>query len=233
MIDFALNTSPIKGQPQPCADALLSSTLFTAVWADSGVGIKGRHVDPTGMAVGQEFPVSDTSPADVTERRWPFADSTGVQTFVVWIEQPPSNQPHRAPHVVLRRIIDSPPVGPPVQVGTGSIDPAWPPTVTRTIDGGCLVTWTGGGAQQRIRAQRFGPDCRKEGSEIAVNTSEALHGKATVTLLSNGDFVVGGPMARCRAAADSSTGSSPATAHREPVRSTPTSWDSDSRAEAY
>ncbi|MEU2630574.1 hypothetical protein, partial [Kitasatospora sp. NPDC007106] len=60
----------------------------------------------------------------------------------------------------------------------------------RMIDGGCLVTWTGGSPQQRVRAQRFGPDGQKQGAEIAVNTSEAFHTDATATLLSDGDVVV-------------------------------------------
>lgn len=190
MGDFAVNASTAGSQSQPCADALLSSALFTTVWADGGdAGIKGRHIDTDGTTVGPEFLVSDSAPGNNTNRRRPVADSIGTQTFTAWMEQP-FNLPPPAPHVVLRRLSGEQPVGPPTQVSTGSIDPAWPPAVTRMIDGGCLVTWTGLGAQQRIRAQRFGPDGDKEGAEIAVNTSEAFHTDATVTVLSDGDFVV-------------------------------------------
>ncbi|MFD0526385.1 hypothetical protein ACFQ1I_02550 [Kitasatospora arboriphila] len=116
-------------------------------------------------------------------------DSIGGTTFAAWIEQP-FNLPPPTPHVVLRRFSGTQPGGPPVQVSTDSIDPSCPPTVTRMIDGGCLVTWTGGSPQQRVRAQRFGPDGQKQGAEIAVNTSEAFHTDATATLLSDGDVVV-------------------------------------------
>jgi hypothetical protein len=190
MGDFAVNTSSAGSQSQPCADALLSNATFTAVWADGGdAGIKARHIDTDGTPVGPEFLVSDTPPGNNTNRRRPFVDSIGTKTFAAWIEQP-FNLPPPTPRVVLRRLSGEQPAGPPVQVSTGSIDPAWPPTVTRMIDGGCLVTWTGGGAQQRIRAQRFDPDGQKKGTEIAVNISEAFHTDATATLLSNGDFVV-------------------------------------------
>ncbi|MEV8100083.1 hypothetical protein [Kitasatospora sp. NPDC085879] len=190
MGEFAVNTSTTGGQSQPCADALISSGLFTAVWADAGdAGIKGRHVNTSGTALGSEFLVSDTPPGNNTNRQRPFVDSIGTETFAAWIEQP-FNLPPPTPHVVLRRLAGAQPVGPPVQVSTDDVDPTFPPTVTRMIDGGCLVTWTGGSAQQRIRAQRFGPEGQKKGAEIAVNTSESFHTDATVTVLSNGDFVV-------------------------------------------
>ncbi|MDT9700948.1 hypothetical protein [Streptomyces sp. P17] len=191
MGDFAVNTSTAGGQSQACADALLSSALFTAVWADGGdAGIKGRHVNTTGTTVGPEFVVSDTPSGNNTNRQWPFADSIGSATFAAWIEQP-FNLPPPTPRVMLRRLTGGQqPAGPPVQVSTDSIEPAFPPTVTRMIDGGCLVTWTGSGEQKRIRAQRFGPDGQRQGAEIAVNTSSAFHTDATATLLSNGDFVI-------------------------------------------
>ncbi|MFG2741665.1 hypothetical protein ACGFY0_16625 [Streptomyces chartreusis] len=189
MGDFAVNTSTAGGQSQPCADALFSSALFTAVWADGGdAGIKGRHVNTTGTPVGPEFVVSDTSPGNNTNRQRPFVDSIRTDTFTAWVEQP-FDLPPPAPHVVLRRLAGTQPVGPPVRVSTDSIDLTCPPTVTRMIDGGCLVTWTGGGEQQRIRAQRFGPGGQKAGAEIAVNTSPAFHTDATVTLLNDGDYV--------------------------------------------
>ncbi|MET7666100.1 hypothetical protein ABZT45_47830 [Streptomyces sp. NPDC005356] len=190
MGDFAVNTSTAGGQSQPCADALFGSGVFTAVWADDGVaGIKGRHIGTSGTAVGPEFLVSDMQPGNNTNRQRPFVDSIGGKSFATWIERP-FNLPPPTPHVVLRRLADNQPIGSTVAVSTEDIDPSWPPTVTRMIDGGCLVTWTGGSKQRRIRAQRFGPDGEKEGGEIAVNTSEAFHTDATVTVLSNGDFVV-------------------------------------------
>ncbi|TXS52555.1 hypothetical protein EAO75_08550 [Streptomyces sp. uw30] len=190
MGDFIVNTSAVGGQSQPCADALISHSLFTALWADDAdAGIKGQRVDAAGAKVGTEFVVSETTPNGNTNRRWPFLDSVALNTFATWIEQP-FNQPPPTPVVVLRRFFDGQLAGSPVQVNTDSIDPEFPPTVTRMIDGGCLVTWTGGGDQKRIRAQRFSPEGQKAGSEIAVNTTEAFHRNAAVTLLSDGDYAI-------------------------------------------
>lgn len=191
MSDFIVNTSVVGGQSQPCADALNSNALFTALWADdSDAGIKGQRVDAAGVKVGTEFLASEaTPPNDNTNRQWPFLDSVGMNTFAAWIEQP-FNLPPPTPVVVLRRFFDGQPSGPQVQVSTDSIDPQFPPTVTRMVDGGCLVTWTGAGEQKRIRAQRFSPEGQKTGPEIAVNTTAAFHRDAAVTLLSNGDYVV-------------------------------------------
>ncbi|MFJ5546184.1 hypothetical protein [Streptomyces sp. NPDC093225] len=191
MGDFIVNTSVVGGQSQPCADGVNSSALFTALWADDGdAGIKGQRVNVAGAKVGTEFLASTATPAGGnTNRQWPFLDSVGNSTFAAWIEQP-FNLPPPTPVVVLRRFLDGQPAGPPVQVSTADIDREFPPTVTRMIDGGCLVTWTGAGQQARIRAQRFGPEGQKAGPEVAVNTTPAFHRDAAVTLLSNGDYVV-------------------------------------------
>ncbi|MER5202770.1 hypothetical protein [Streptomyces sp. NPDC002825] len=191
MGDFVVNTSLAGGQSQPCADALNTSGLFTALWADDGdASIKGQRLDSAGSKVGTEFVASVASqPGGNTNRRWPFLDSVGTDTFAAWIEQP-FNQPPPTPAVVLRRFTGAQPAGPPVQVSTDDIDPQFPPAVTRMIDGGCLVVWTGASSDKRVRAQRFTPEGQKAGSEIAVNTTAAFHTDASVTLLSNGDYVV-------------------------------------------
>ncbi|MGW3321383.1 hypothetical protein [Streptomyces virginiae] len=191
MGDFIVNTSVVGGQSQPCADALSSNALFTALWADdSDAGIKGQRVDTAGAKVGTEFRASEaTPPGDNTNRQWPFLDSVGPNTFAAWIERP-FNLPPPSPVVVLRRFFNGQPSGPAVQVSTDSIDPDFPPTVTRMIDGGCLVTWTGAGEQKRVRAQRFSPEGQKTGPEIAVNTTAAFHRNPAVTLLSDGNYVV-------------------------------------------
>ncbi|MER5732013.1 hypothetical protein ABT084_27405 [Streptomyces sp. NPDC002138] len=191
MGDFLVTTSVAGGQSQPCVDALNTSAEFTALWADDAVaGIKGQRFNAAGAKVGTEFLASEAAPAGGnTTRRWPFLDSVGSHTFATWIEQP-FNLPPPTPVVVLRRFSNGQPAGPPVHVSTDSIDTAFPPTVTRMVDGGCLVAWTGGGSQQRIRAQRFTSEGQKTDSEIAVNTTAAFHTDAAVTLLSNGDYVV-------------------------------------------
>ncbi|MGW1537134.1 hypothetical protein [Streptomyces aureus] len=191
MGDFVVNTSLVGGQSQPCADALNTSAQFTALWADDGdAGIKGQRLDSAGTKVGTEFLASvATPPGGNTNRQWPFVDSVGTATFAAWIERP-FNLPPPRPVVVLRRFAGGQPAGPPVQVSTDDIDPQFPPTVTRMIDGGCLVTWTGASMEQRVRAQRFTPEGQKAGPEIAVNTTAALHTDASVTLLSDGDYVV-------------------------------------------
>ncbi|MDX3727454.1 hypothetical protein [Streptomyces caniscabiei] len=191
MGDFVVNTSLVGGQSQPCADALNTSGQFTALWADDAAAdIKGQRLDFAGTKVGTEFLASVASPpGGNTNRRWPFVDSVGSATFAAWIEQP-FNLPPPTPAVVLRRFAGGQPAGPPVQVSTADIDPRFPPTVTRMIDGGCLVTWTGASMEQRVRAQRFTPEGQKAGPEIAVNTTAAFHTDASVTLLSDGDYVV-------------------------------------------
>ncbi|MFC5661462.1 hypothetical protein ACFP3U_00545 [Kitasatospora misakiensis] len=191
MSDFIVNTSVAGGQSQPCADALISFGLFTALWADDAdAGIKGQRVNTAGAKTGEEFLVSVAAPADGnTNRQWPFLDSVGTSSFAAWIEQP-FNIPPPFPGVVLRRFLDGKPSGPTVPVSTDPVDRRFPPTVTRMIDGGCLVTWTDEGPEQRIRAQRFTPDGQKAGAEITANTTAGFHTDAAVTLLSTGDYVI-------------------------------------------
>ena len=58
------------------------------------------------------------------------------------------------------------------------------------IDGGCLVTWAGSRADQRIRAQRFQSEGTKAGPEFTVNTTEGFHENPAVTVLADRNYVI-------------------------------------------
>ncbi|OEJ23590.1 hypothetical protein AR457_02825 [Streptomyces agglomeratus] len=190
MGELLINTTTSGSQSQPCVDSV-RGTQYEAMWADgSDVSIKGQTLNTDGVKVGQEFPVAAPTPSDGNaNRQWPALEFSGSGSFVVWTEQP-FNIPPPLPQVKMQRFFDGQPAGPQVRVSTTDIDPTNRPSLTRLIDGGCVVVWTGARQDQRIRAQRFTIEGNKSGPEMTVNTTEGFHNSPAVTVLANGNYVV-------------------------------------------
>ncbi|MCG5213605.1 hypothetical protein [Streptosporangium sp. KLBMP 9127] len=191
MTELLVNTTTIRTQMQP-AVAPMQGTRFFVAWADSSdATIKGRVVRANGPVSGQEFIVNKPTPvgSNIT-RKMPAVNIAGSGPVVVWIESA-VNPPGPLPHVKLQRFNTSADkVGPETQVSTTDIDPKNRPSVTNMIDGGFLVTWTDARQDKRIRAQRFGFDGTKTGSEFTVNTTQGFHQEPLVRRLVNGNYVV-------------------------------------------
>lgn len=189
MDEILVSTTTSGAQFQPSVDAV-QGAQYVAMWADgSDAGITGQNLGRTGTKFGQEFHVSTpTPPGGTTRRQWPTVESAGFSSFAVWREE--AVNPPPVPQLKLRRFVDGQPSGPEVQVNGTSIDPATRPSVTNMIDGGCLVTWAGSRADQRIRAQRFQSEGTKAGPEFTVNTTEGFHENPAVTVLADGNYVI-------------------------------------------
>ncbi|MGW7454334.1 hypothetical protein [Streptomyces sp. NPDC054787] len=190
MSDFLVNTTNTGRQFQPSVESF-AGQQYQAVWSDgSDASVKAQKLSTAGAKMGSEFRIdTPVVPNGNTNRQWPALEAAGFGSFAAWIEQPFNNPPPQ-PRIVLQRFSGGNPAGAPVQVNSADIDTAHRPSVTRMVDGGCVVVWAGARADQRIRAQRFNAEGAKKGPEIAVNTTEGFHVKPAVTVLADGDFVV-------------------------------------------
>ncbi|MGX1885691.1 hypothetical protein [Streptomyces sp. NPDC055287] len=190
MGELLINTTTNGSQSQPCVDSV-RGTQYEAMWADgSDISIKGQTLNTNGAKVGDEFRIDGSTASDGnTNRQWPALDFAGFNSFVVWTEQPFTSPPPH-PQVKLQRFVDGQHAGPEVQVSTTDIDPTSRPSLTRMIDGGCIVVWTGARQDQRIRAQRFNIEGNKAGPEMTVNTTEGFHRGPSVTVLADGNYVI-------------------------------------------
>lgn len=190
MGEIMVSTTTSGAQFQPSVDSVLGAQ-YVATWADeSNAGIKGQNLGVTGAKLGAEFQVSSpaAAPGGNTNRQWPTIESAGFSSFAVWREE--AFNPPPGPQLKLRRFVNGQPSGAEVQVNGSEIDPATRPSVTNMIDGGCLVTWAGARADQRIRAQRFTSEGIKAGPEFTVNTTEGFHVNPAVTVLADGNYVI-------------------------------------------
>ncbi|MFE7657180.1 hypothetical protein ACFU6M_30550 [Streptomyces bottropensis] len=190
MGEITVSTTTSGAQFQPSVDSVFGAQ-YVAMWADeSNAGIKGQNLSVTGTKLGSEFQVSSpaAAPGGNTNRQWPTVESAGFSSFAVWREEAFNLPP--GPQLKLRRFVGGQPSGPEVQVNGSDIDPATRPSVTNMIDGGCLVTWAGSRADQRIRAQRFTSEGIKAGPEFTVNTTEGFHVNPAVTVLADGNYAI-------------------------------------------
>ncbi len=189
MGEILVSTTTSGIQFQPSVDSV-RGTQYVAMWADgSDAGIKGQNLGKTGTKLGEEFLVNTpTPPGSNTNRQWPTVESAGFSSFAVWREE--AFNPPPVPRLKLRRFVDGQPSGSEIQINGTDIDPTTRPSVTNMIDGGCLVTWAGAGADQRIRAQRFNSEGTKAGPEFTVNTTEGFHEHPAVTVVAGGNYVI-------------------------------------------
>ncbi|GAA1184086.1 hypothetical protein F4556_007560 [Kitasatospora gansuensis] len=190
MGEILINTTTASIQRQPAVAGFLNSH-YLVVWEDAGAfDIKGQLFQADGTRFRDEFVVNGPgSDPGNTDRGFPAATGTGSGPVVVWLERA-INPPGPQPRVKMQRFdLEGRKAGPEIQVSTSDADPERRPSVTSTIDGGCLVAWADARSDQRIRAQRFGPDGAKKGSEFTVNVTEGFHHSPITTRIS-GDFVV-------------------------------------------
>ncbi|MFF3661162.1 hypothetical protein [Streptomyces olivochromogenes] len=189
MGEILVSTTTSGAQSQPSVDSV-HGTQYVAMWADgSDAGIKGQNLGRTGTKLGEEFQVSaSTPPGNNTNRQWPTVESAGFSSFAVWREE--AFNPPPVAQLKLRRFVDGQPSGSEIRVNGTNIDPTTRPSVTNMVDGGCLVTWAGSRADQRIRAQRFSSEGTKAGPEFTVNTTEGFHENPAVTVLADGNYAI-------------------------------------------
>ena len=83
------------------------------------------------------------------------------------------------------------PVSEPIQVNTTPADTNNAPAIAFLSDATIVVSWGLAEAFVGVRAQRFGPDLSKLGSDFAVNTSQGVHFTPAITALDDGGFVIG------------------------------------------
>ena len=186
MDEILVNTSISGAQEQPAVVGF-RGTQFVVVWADRGSGdIKGQMFGVNGDKSSNEFLVN--VPAEPgTKRQLPAIVECGLGFAVAWIEQAPGAQPQ----VKLRTFDQDTLSGPESQVSTAAVEPLIRPAMARLADGGFVIVWADTRQNERIRAQRFGLDGTKSGSDFRANTAAGLHRFPMVAGLINGNIVIG------------------------------------------
>ncbi|MER7705870.1 hypothetical protein ABTX81_23620 [Kitasatospora sp. NPDC097605] len=191
MGEILVNTTTAGIQQQPAVAGLLQSHYLVA-WQDaSAFSVKGQFLRADGVRFREEFVVNEPGPdPQNTDRRFPAAASTGTGPVVVWTELA-VNPPGPRPHVKLQRFdLEARKAGPEIRVSTDDVDPSQRPSVTSTIDGGCLVVWADARSDRRIRGQRFRPDGSKAGDEFTVNATDGFHENPLVKRLAGAHVVL-------------------------------------------
>ncbi len=186
MDEILVNTS-IAGDQQASAIAGFRGTQFVTVWEDNGdATIKGQMFGTNGNKTSSEFVVNLPGEPN-TSRRLPAIVECGLGVAVAWIEKPRG----AAAQVKLRTFDHDTLSGPEIQVSTAEVEPLTAPTMARLTDGGFVVVWVDKRQDERIRAQRFGVQGEKNGTEFRVNTIPGLHREPMVACLTNGNIVIG------------------------------------------
>ncbi|MFL5234980.1 MAG: hypothetical protein ACJ8DM_18920 [Microvirga sp.] len=186
MDEILINTSTAGNQEQP-AVAGFRGTQFVAVWEDREDGnIKGQMLSPGGNKTSGEFVVNFPG-LPATRRRMPAIVETMSGFVVAWTEQAPG----QGPQLKLRTFAEDTLSGPELQVSSAEVEALVRPAMAPLNDGGFVVVWADKRADERIRAQRFGLDGEKVGSELRANTLAGLHQNPMVACLTNGNIVFG------------------------------------------
>jgi hypothetical protein len=186
MDEILINTSTVGNQEQP-AIAAFRGTQFVAVWEDREDGnIKGQMLSPGGNKTSGEFVVNFPGPP-ATRRRMPAIAETMSGFVVAWTEQAPG----QGPQLKLRTFAEDTLSGPEIQVSSAEVEALVRPAMAPLKDGGFVVVWADKRADERIRAQRFGLDGEKVGSEFRANTLAGLHQNPMAACLTNGNIVIG------------------------------------------
>jgi hypothetical protein len=188
--EILVNTTTSGTQFQPAITSRTGSHYYIT-WSDSSdSSIKGQILRVDGTRSGDEFAVNNPALSDGNTRRQLPAISGWSQGVVVAWSESPFNPPGVRPRVMMQMLRpNGEPIGGSVQVSTEDTDPDFPPSATGMIDGGFLITWADARQDQRIRAQRFGPDGQKAGAEFTVNTTPGFHMAPIVTRLVDGNAV--------------------------------------------
>jgi len=186
MDEILINTSTSGDQGQP-AVASFRGTQFVVVWEDRGSGnIRGQMLGVNGAKTGSEFLVNFPGEPG-TQRQLPAVVECGLGFAVAWHERVPGAQPQ----LKLRTFDQDTLSGPESQVSTAEVEPSIRPAMARLPDGGFVIVWADKRQDERIRAQRFGFEGTKNGSEFRANTVAGLHRVPMVACLVNGNIVIG------------------------------------------
>jgi len=189
MDEVLINTTTAgdQGQPGVCG---LQGTQFVVVWEDrSDNTIKGQMLGASGASSSNETLINLPAPPG-PRRQLPAIVEYGSGFVVAWTEQAPGSAAS-APAQLKLRIFDVDTLsGPEIQVSTAPIEPLIRPAMARLSDGNFIVVWADKRDDQRIRAQRFGPDGTRIGAEFRANTVAGLHRVPMVVCLANGDVVI-------------------------------------------
>src|SRR3954470_13851608 len=165
MDEILINTSTVGLQEQP-AIAAFRGLQFVAVWEDREDGnIKGQMLSPGGSKTSGELMVNFPG-LPGTRRRMPAIVETMSGFVVAWTEQAPG----QGPQLKLRTFAEDTLSGPEMQVSSAEVEALVRPAMASLNDGGFVVVWADKRADERIRAQRFGVDGEKLGSEFRANT---------------------------------------------------------------
>ena len=198
--EFVVNTTTASGQFDPSA-AALSGGGFAIAWTDSSGAdqdVRVRVFDATGAEVVAEFVANTTTTAF---QGGPSIVGLDNGNFVVTWTDLSGTAPDASGTAVRGQIYDA--SGVPVGAGeflvnTNTNAGQGDPSVSALPGGGFVVSWTdNSGATpdllgSSVRAQAFDALGVPVGSEIPVNTvRNGDQFGASVTVLDNGDFVVG------------------------------------------
>jgi len=186
MDEFTLNSLTTGDQDQPSV-AGLQGTQFVAVWRNAGTQeIRGRLFGVNGAPTSNEFNVALPQAAG-TKRQLSTVAEVSFGFAVAWIEQLPG----AAPQLKVRAFDADTLSGEETQASSAEVEPLVRPAVTRLADGGFVVAWADKRKDERIRAQRYGLDTMKTGTEFRANTIPELHRFPMAAGLTDGNFVVG------------------------------------------
>lgn len=197
--EFLVNTQTAHGQYSPVVTGLAGGG-FVVAWEDGSgtlgdstdANIKAQVFGATGAKVGTEFLVNTQTGS--------FQDNPAITSLanggfvVTWYDG--SGTLGDSTTSVKAQVFgaDGAKVGGEFLVNTQTVGNQGGPTITDLANGGFVVSWydlggtPGDGSGASIRAQVFGADGTKAGSEFVVSTHTA--GPQAVTGLSNGGFVV-------------------------------------------
>ena len=186
MDEILINTSTVGNQEQP-AIAGFRGTQFVAVWEDREDGnIKGQMLSPGGNKTSGEFVVNFPGPAgDETPNAGDRRNHVRVRRRM---DRAGARRRSSAEASDIRQDTLS---GPEIQVSSAEVEALVRPAMAPLNDGGFVVVWADKRADERIRAQRFGLDGEKVGSEFRANTLAGLHQNPMVACLTNGNIVIG------------------------------------------
>jgi hypothetical protein len=185
MDEVLINTATAGDQGQPA-----QGTQFVVVWEDrSDNTIKGQMFGAAGVRSSDQILINvPTLPGP--RRQLPAIVEHQSGFVVAWTEQAPGH-PANAPAQLKLRVFDADTLsGPEIQVSTTPVEPTIRPALARLSDGNFIVVWADKRGEQRILAQRFGPDGTRIGAEFPANTAPGLHRHPLVACLRNGDVVI-------------------------------------------
>ncbi|MCP3401461.1 hypothetical protein [Bradyrhizobium sp. CCGB20] len=201
--EFSVNTNATGSQEAPTVTGLANGG-FVVTWDDasgtlgdaSGTSIKAQVYAANGSKVGSEFRVN-TETAD--GQLAPVITGLSNGGFVVtWFDNSQTLGDSEGTSIKAQVFsANGTPVGSETLVNSSTSYSQFAPTVTGLANGGFAITWTddsGEGGDDdgtSIKAQLFGADGSKVGSEFLVNTETGgSQDNATITGLANGGFVV-------------------------------------------